>query len=144
MSLLSPADRAALAANHMTAADATARGAQFDPVPLVKLFNPFGAATWLATELAADGDTLFGLADLGMGSPELGYFSLAELEAVRLPFELAIERDRHFTSDFPLSVWAGCARTAGSILWAETLLRRVAQGRRARQLPSDPAPGTGG
>ncbi len=39
-----------------------------DPVPLLKLFNPLGAAMWLATELDADDDTLFGLADLGFGS----------------------------------------------------------------------------
>src|SRR3546814_7580172 len=32
-----------------------------DPVPVLKLFNPLGAATWLATELYEDGDTLFGL-----------------------------------------------------------------------------------
>ncbi|RUX02585.1 DUF2958 domain-containing protein, partial [Mesorhizobium sp. M8A.F.Ca.ET.059.01.1.1] len=28
-----------------------------DHVPVVKLFNPIGAATWLLTELDADGDT---------------------------------------------------------------------------------------
>ena len=32
-----------------------------DHVPVVKFFNPVGAATWLATELDADNDTLFGL-----------------------------------------------------------------------------------
>src|SRR3546814_8289217 len=37
-----------------------------DPCPVVKFFNPLGAATWLATELGSDGDTLFGLADLGL------------------------------------------------------------------------------
>jgi hypothetical protein len=56
-----------------------------DPVPLLKLFNPCGSATWLATELDEDGDTLFGLADLGFGCPELGSFSLSEIAAVRLP-----------------------------------------------------------
>ena len=34
-------------------------------VPVVKFFNPLGEGVWLATELDADGDTLFGLADLG-------------------------------------------------------------------------------
>lgn len=102
-----------------------------DPVPVLKLFNPLGAATWLATELDADGDTLFGLADLGFGCPELGSFSLAELAAVRLPFGLRIERDIGFETRFPLSRWADTARRAGSILWAQTLLRRAA----ADQLP---------
>jgi hypothetical protein len=54
-----------------------------DHSPVVKFFNPLGAGVWLATELDADGDTLFGLADLG--EPELGSFSLAEMAAVRLP-----------------------------------------------------------
>jgi len=35
------------------------RGA--DHVPVVKFFNPLGEGVWLATELDADGDTLFGL-----------------------------------------------------------------------------------
>src|SRR3546814_1846307 len=30
-----------------------------DFVPIAKFFNPMGAATWLATELGEDGDTLF-------------------------------------------------------------------------------------
>jgi hypothetical protein len=51
---------------------------------VVKFFNPLGEGVWLATSLDADGDTLFGLADLG--EPELGSFSLAEMTSVRLPF----------------------------------------------------------
>ena len=79
----------------------------------------------LVTELDSDGDTLFGLADLGMGCPELGSFSLAELAALRLPFGLRIERDLFFSTDRPLSVWADAARNAGSIAGAERLLATV-------------------
>jgi hypothetical protein len=114
MSLLPPEMRAALRAQYQS--DAT------DKRPLVKLFHPLSAATWLASELDADGDTLFGLADLGFGCPELGYFSLAEIEALRLPFGLRIERDLHFSTTVTLSDWAAWARKAGSILWAEQLL----------------------
>ena len=96
-----------------------------DHVPIVKLFNPAGPATWLVTELDSDGDTLFGLADLGMGCPELGSFSLAELAALRLPFGLRIERDLFFSTDRPLSAWADAARNAGSIAGAERLLATV-------------------
>lgn len=103
------------------AAAARGEGAH-DPAPLVKLFNPMGAATWLVTELDADGDTLFGLADLGFGCPELGSFSLSEIETVRLPFGLTIERDLTFTSTVPLSVWADTARCAGWIMGAAALL----------------------
>src|SRR5262245_6184983 len=87
-----------------------------DHMPVVKLFNPVGAATWLATELDEDNDTLFGLADLGFGCPEIGAFSLLELASVRLPFGLGIERDLYFEGTFPLSVCAEAARMAGRIV----------------------------
>jgi len=124
MILLPPDLRSALRANAI--ARRAANRAAPDPLPVVKFFNPLGAATWLATELAEDGDTLFGLADLGFGCPELGTFSLAELASVRLPFGLGIERDIAFATTHRLSIWTAWARRAGSILWAETLLRRAA------------------
>lgn len=96
-----------------------------DPVPILKLFNPVGAATWIATELSEDGDTLFGLADLGFGCPELGSFSLREIASIGLPFGLRIERDEHFASHHPLSVWAEKARTLGAIAWAEMALLHI-------------------
>jgi len=102
------------------------RGA--DHVPVVKFFNPLGEGVWLATELDADGDTLFGLADLGY--PELGSFSLEELASIVLPFGMGIERDILFTGDFPISVWAEAARKAGSIRAAERILYEAASPRR--------------
>lgn len=72
-------------------------------VPTVKVFNPSGAATWWLSEYGLDDPTdpesgvLFGLCDLGMGFPELGYVSLADLEAVRGQFGLPVEIDRHWT-----------------------------------------------
>ena len=120
MELLTRALRQALLAN-----GAHRDGLDRDPVPVVKFFNPCGAATWLATELDADGDTLFGLADLGFGCPELGRFSLAELASVRGRFWLGIERDLHFSTGHRLSEWAEAARRAGSIMAGETLLRRT-------------------
>lgn len=148
MILLTPDLRFALRANAINRhAAARADRPEPDPAPVVKFFNPLGAATWLATELDSDGDTLFGLADLGFGCPELGSFSLSEIASVRLPFGLGIERDLGFSSRFGLSVWAAWARRAGSILWAETLLRRAtAQGgdfAPLPELPSDPDPDRG-
>ena len=126
MILLPPEFRFALRANDIARRAADRDGlAAPDPVPVVKFFNPCGAATWLATELDRDGDTLFGLADLGFGCPELGSFSLSELASIRLPFGLGIERDLSCASAHPLSAWTEWARRAGSILWAETLLRRA-------------------
>lgn len=133
MILLPPDIRFALRANDINrrAADTTGQ-AEPDPVPVLKLFNPIGAATWLATELDEDGDTLFGLADLGFGCPELGSFSLGEIASVRLPLGLAIERDLHFESTVPLSRWADTARQTGSISAAEARLIR------SNPLPTDP------
>jgi hypothetical protein len=102
------------------------RGA--DHVPVVKFFNPLGEGVWLATELDADGDTLFGLADLG--SPELGSFSLEEMASILLPFGTGIERDILFTTDLPLSVWTAATREAGGIRAAECILCRAASPRR--------------
>jgi hypothetical protein len=101
---------------------ANARDPGGDHLPVLKLFNPAGAGTWLATELADDCDTLFGLADLGTGCPELGTFSLAELSGIRLPFGLSIERDRFFSTKFLISAWAEAARAGGSIAAAEQIL----------------------
>ncbi|MEO5865812.1 MAG: DUF2958 domain-containing protein [Sphingomonas sp.] len=121
MDLLTPTLRAALRANAAARDDAlrAAAAAEPDPAPVVKFFNPVGAATWLATELDSDGETLFGLADLGFGCPELGAFSLRGIAALRLPFGLGIERDLGFASLVPLSLWADAARATGSISQAE-------------------------
>src|SRR3990170_947200 len=66
-----------------------------DPDPLVvcKFFSPTSNWTWYATEF--DGkDTFFGWV-VGF-EKELGYFSLTELENVKGPFGLGIERDMYF------------------------------------------------
>ena len=109
-------------------------GCEPDPLPVVKFFNPVGAATWLATELDSDGDTLFGLADLGFGSPELGSFSLSEIASVCLRFGLTVERDLHFVPRFALSVYAEAARHMGFIAEDEARLQSAAL-RLASKLP---------
>ena len=85
-----------------------------DRVPVMKLFNPCGAATWLISEIDED-EIMFGLCDLGMGCPELGYVSLAELRETRVGFGLSIERDRHFTATKTLTEYADDARLKGRI-----------------------------
>jgi hypothetical protein len=91
-------------------------GPERDHKPVVKLFHPANAATWLLTELAADEDQAFGLCDLGHGCPELGYVSLSELASLRTgPFRLCVERDRHFEPDKTLTQYADEARMTGGI-----------------------------
>ncbi|WP_244840027.1 DUF2958 domain-containing protein [Mesorhizobium sp. 131-2-5] len=96
-----------------------------DHVPVVKFFNPVGIGTWLATELDADNDTCFGLADLGF--PEIGSFSLEELASLSLPFGMHIERDILFTAVYPLSAYAEAAHEAGSITTAIRILSNAAR-----------------
>ncbi|MBZ9775130.1 DUF2958 domain-containing protein [Mesorhizobium sp. CO1-1-8] len=112
---------------------ANSRRREADHVPAVRFFNPLGAGTWLATELDEDGDTLFGLADPGFGCPELGSFSLSELQSIRLPFGMTIERDLLFTGKHPISAYAEAARIAGSIPGGERILRGAADGQRCDQ-----------
>jgi hypothetical protein len=82
-----------------------------DPRPVIKLFTPDAGATWLLTELIpANPDIAFGLCDLGIGFPELGYVSITELEELRGPLGMPVERDSHFNADRPLSVYATEAR----------------------------------
>lgn len=104
---------------------ANGRNPDVDYVPVVKFFNPLGVGVWLAIWLDADRDTLFGFADLGF--PEYGTFSLEELEAIRLPFGMGIERDLHFTTDLPISVWAEATHKAGSIRAAESIVASIAR-----------------
>lgn len=87
-----------------------------DHHPVLKLFTPWTSCTWLLTELLPDNpDIAFGLCDLGMGYPELGYVSLSELQTITGPFGLKVERDIHFIGKFPLSVYTEAANKAGYI-----------------------------
>lgn len=93
------------------------QNADFDPAPVVKLFTPDAGATWLLTEIDPDDhDHAFGLCDLGMGMPELGWVSLQELATVRGKLGLPIERDLHFRAEKRLSAYAREAWHAGRIV----------------------------
>ncbi|MGV2052489.1 DUF2958 domain-containing protein [Agrobacterium sp. 22-209-1] len=114
--LLIPDDlRAALIANGR----ASEEQEDFDPRPVVKLFTPDGSATWLITEAyeEPDGDMrLFGLMDLGFGSPELGYAMLSEIKGVRGGLGLPVERDLYYKPEYRLSYYTKMARHAGRIV----------------------------
>ena len=65
-----------------------------DTIAYVKLFTPDSNWTWYITEMDPETGECFGLVE-GM-EREMGYFSLPELESIRGPFGLAVERDRFF------------------------------------------------
>lgn len=110
--LITDAQRAAMLANGAK----SAAGHDIDPKPVVKLFTPDGAATWLLTELdPEDPDIAFGLCDLGQGFPELGSVRLSEIASVRGRLGLPAERDLYFEADRPLSAYVDEADSAGVI-----------------------------
>lgn len=106
-------ERTQLLANgqaHATAQD-------FDPPPVVKLFTPDAHATWLLAALdPADGDTAWGLCDLGIGMPELGTVRLSDLAAIVGPLNRPVLRDQHFQPTRTLSEYTRLAQLNGSIL----------------------------
>jgi hypothetical protein len=116
--LLTKPIRAKLEANYRATGEALANGqTPPDHMPVVKLFNPCGGATWLFTELdPEDGDSAFGLCDLGFGEPELGYASIAALASTRVGMGLGIERDIHWKATKTLSQYANEARKNGEII----------------------------
>lgn len=65
---------------------------------LFKFFAPVGASTWYILEGEKQGDdyNFFGIVFNGEEN-EYGYFSLNELQRIRLPFGLRIERDLNFS-----------------------------------------------
>ena len=118
MTLLTDLDRARLLANGERRRQILRHDpeATFDVAPVVKLFTPDAGCTWLLTELDPDDpDLAFGLCDLGLGCPELGYVSLSELASVRGCLKLPVERDLYFVADRPLSEYAAQARIEGRI-----------------------------
>lgn len=116
MRLLTDAQRRALIDNGRRQALVKGTDDEIDIWPVVKLFNPCGAATWLLTEIDPEDDTVaWGLCDLGMGFPEFGTVSLTELAAYRGPLGIGIERDLHFKADKPISGYIKAARQHGRI-----------------------------
>jgi hypothetical protein len=117
MTLITKAQTEQLLANGIAQLAAIDRQDQaLDFKPVVKLFSPDAQCTWLLTEIDEGTDLVFGLCDLGMGCPELGYVSLNELRTVRGKLGLPIERDLHFEADKPISAYADAARARGHII----------------------------
>lgn len=104
--------RAQLLAN----GEARAAGQTIDPLPVVRLFTPDAHVTWLLAALdPADGDTAWGLIDLGIGMPELGTVKLSDLAAIVGPLQKPVMRDLYFRASRPLSEYVRLAQLDGSI-----------------------------
>ena len=120
-----------------------AERAEPDHTPVLKIYNPHGKGVWLLTELAADGDTLFGLIDDGGNAPHIGEVSMTELKERRVVprtlmrdsrghltalvrQERPLERDRFFVTEYPLTVWLEAAQRTGKIVEDEIELALAA------------------
>lgn len=96
---------------------AGAEGQDVDPLPVVRLFTPDAHATWLLVALdPADGDTAYGLIDLGISMPELGHVKLSDLASIVGPNKLPVMRDRYFQAVRSLSEYLRLAQENGSIV----------------------------
>jgi hypothetical protein len=102
-----------------------------DFMPVVKLFTPDGSATCVLTEIGSDGGLAFGLCDLGLGCPELGYVSLVELRTARGKVGLPVERDLHFEPDKTISAYADETHTRGRIGTLEIVFVTPAKSRQS-------------
>jgi hypothetical protein len=110
--LITEDDRARLLAH----GQARAAGRAFDPVPVVRLFTPDAHVIWLLAALdPADGDTAWGLIDLGIGMPAHGTVKLSELAGIVGPHKQPVMRDRYFHPARPLSEYARLAERDGAI-----------------------------
>ena len=115
MILITNEIRKQLEANYLETQAAEISERNFDPRPVVKLFNPVGSQTWLLTEIEPGTNNAFGLCDMGQGYPELGYVSIDELAKLKLYFDMKVERDIHFEAHMTISEYADQARETGSI-----------------------------
>jgi hypothetical protein len=66
-----------------------------NPLIIAKFFDPAGSGTWYATEYDSETNICFGYVT-GLAFDEWGSFSITEMEAIKRPFGLTIERDIHF------------------------------------------------
>jgi len=106
--LVTDEERGRLLANGQARAD--------DPLPVLRLFTPDAHATWLLVSLdPADGDTAYGLIDLGLGLPALGTVKLSDLAGIVGPNKQPVMRDRYFQPTRPLSDYVRLAQENGSI-----------------------------
>ena len=110
--LVTEEDRVHLLAHGLTRAAVQ----ECDPLPVVRLFTPDAHATWLLAALdPTDGDTAYGLIDLGIGMPALATVKLSDLASIVGPLKQPVIRDRYFQPTRPLSEYVRLAQENGSI-----------------------------
>lgn len=105
---LIPADKLAQLRNN----DRLPRHEDHDPYPVIRLYIPGTRCQWLLTEIDPDLNEAFGLGDMGVGFPELGYMSVYEV----LNYTPWAKVDPDFDAIAPISEYAREARLAEEIV----------------------------
>lgn len=95
--------------------EARARGEEIDPYPVLKLYTPDAGASWVLTALDADGDTAYGLIDIGTGFTELGLVSLKMLAGIKGPRGLPVAVEPHYMARKTLSAYVADAQRDGMV-----------------------------
>ncbi len=80
-------------------------GSDIDKQDVVaKFFNPMGEGTWYLLNMDKDEDYAWGIVDwIGL---EMGSFSMKELQSIKLPLGLTIERDLYFPEVPAAELWS--------------------------------------
>jgi hypothetical protein len=98
-----------------------------DHAPVARLHLMFAKVSWLISELDPENqDMAFGLCDLGMGFPELGYIYLPEILELQDDPRFRVLCDQSFTGAFPMSVYARAARFHSEIVTEPATVRQFA------------------
>ena len=74
-----------------------------DQMIVAKFFNPMGSWTWYLMNLHEDKDYAWGIVD-GF-AVEMGSFSMRELQGIKLPLNMGIERDKYFEPVKASELW---------------------------------------
>ena len=94
---------------------ARARGEDIDPYPVLKLYTPDAGASWVLTALDADGDTAYGLIDIGAGFSELGTVSLSTPAGINEPNGLPVAIEPNYKARKTLSAYVADAQRDGMV-----------------------------
>lgn len=82
--------------------------------PVVKLFTPDANATWLIYEIdSLNQDLVYAICDLGHGCVEIGMISISEIQQIRGPFKLKVEKDKYFHADKSVNQYLSLANKNG-------------------------------
>ena len=78
-------------------------GSDMEQKVVAKYFNPAGKGTWYLMNTEPKSDYAWGIVNLF--DIEMGSFTISELESIKLPFGLGIERDTLFEPMKAKDVW---------------------------------------